>query len=98
MKLRFLLFLMMSSSIFTYRLPLYEKYPLTAEVVEINPINDTVKIRTATGIFYQFKGCEDYAVGDLISAIMDINHTPDYVLDDIILKVQYSGYKANDTY
>lgn len=35
---------------------------------------------------------EDYMPGDFVSLIMDDNGTPNYIYDDVILDMRYSGY------
>ena len=67
-------------------------YPHSAEIVAIDYSLNIVTVRTSTGLYYYFTGTEDYAVGDIVSMIMDSQGTEDYVIDDIIVKVQYSGY------
>lgn len=67
-------------------------YPHSAEIVALDYSLDIVTVRTSSGLYYYFDGTEDYAVGDIVSVIMDTQGTEDYVIDDIIVKVQYSGY------
>lgn len=95
MKLLFMLFLLSVASIFTLRPNNSYVYPQTAQITKLNYKTDTVTITTATGISYTFIGIEDYTIGDLVSVIMDSNHTKDYIPDDKVLKVQYSGYNVN---
>ena len=66
--------------------------PLTARVTDLDRTTDTVTIETATGLLFQFYGCEDYEVGDYVSAILYDNGTKGNVTDDIIVSVHYSGY------
>jgi len=68
-----------------------EIYPATLVVTQINEETDTVTASTATGFVYEFYGVEDWMVGDLCSAIMNDNGTPE-ITDDRIEKCQYSGY------
>ena len=72
-------------------------YPHTAQVVGLNYSTDTVIVKTATGIYYSFSGTEDYMIGDLVSLTMDTNGTPDNVIDDMVVQVQYSGYTSVST-
>ena len=92
MKLIIILFLLSAGLIFTIRPNKSYVYPQTAQITKLNYKTDTVTITTATGISYTFIGIEDYTIGDLVSVIMDSNHTKDYIPDDKVLKVQYSGY------
>ena len=70
-------------------------YPATMEVVSLDRATDTVTLNTATGITYTMHGCEDYAEGDLVSALMWNSETPDTVADDAIIAARYSGYTKN---
>ena len=65
--------------------------PMTAKVVDLDYPADTVTVETATGHLYAFHGCEDYCVGDYVSAIVWKNRT-DTMTDDVILSVHYAGY------
>lgn len=65
--------------------------PVTAKVVELDRETDTVTVETASGFLFAFEGCEDYEIGDYISAIMHTNGTPN-ITDDRFLTVHYSGY------
>lgn len=66
--------------------------PVTARVTDLDREADTVTIETATGHLYQYYGCEDYEIGDYVSAILWNYGTKDTVTDDIIISVHYSGY------
>ncbi len=66
--------------------------PLTAKIVDLDRPNDVVTIETASGIRFAFEGCEDYCVGDYVSAILWKNGTPHDCRDDIIVSVHYAGY------
>ena len=67
-------------------------YPATMSVVQLNTEEDLVTIQTATGLTYQFYGIEDYNLNDAVSLIMDSKGT-ESVLDDEIIKAQYSGFR-----
>lgn len=96
MKLIFMLFLLLSASTFTTSSHTSYIYPQTARITHLDYETDTVTITTATNISYSFEGVEDYELGDLVSVIMNSNHTKDYILDDTIIKVQYSGFKTTN--
>ena len=66
-----------------------ETYPQTMVVVKVN--NDVVTLADFNGFTYEFKGAEDWMVGDICSCIMDDNGT-EKVLDDKIIDTKYSGY------
>ena len=69
-----------------------EIYPGTAVVIHLDHDENLVTVMTATEITYQFNGINDLMEGDLVSMIMDSNHTPDNVLDDIVIEASFSGY------
>lgn len=65
----------------------------TAEVVSLDYEADTVYLVDAVGFRWQFAGCEDWCTGDIAELLLwDCNGTPDTILDDVILKTEYSGY------
>ena len=67
-------------------------YPQTYRIVEMDRTHDIVTIADPEDyIRYDFYGCEDYEVGDLVSAIMFDNGTED-IHDDAIISVQYAGF------
>ena len=66
-------------------------YPLTGIVTEVNYSENTVTIECANGNEFQFYGCEDYVIGDLVGCIMYNNKT-EIVYDDEILGCCYVGH------
>ena len=66
-------------------------YGMTAVVTHVSEATDTVTIKDFNGNLWQFKGTEDWAVGDVASCIMD-NHGTVFIRDDSIVNVRYSGY------
>lgn len=66
-------------------------YPRTFVVDEIDTKTDTLYLIDGADLEWKYKGIEDYNVGDLISAIMEDNGTPDYIYDDKILNMRYGG-------
>lgn len=68
-------------------------YAKTAMVYELDRTCDIVYVVDSNGEAWTFEGCEDYELGDYVSMIMYDNGTQS-IYDDIILKVQYSGYSA----
>lgn len=66
-------------------------YPTTMQVIDLDYKNDIVTVENATGFTYQFYGCEDYYVDDLVSMVM-FNNGTDIITDDIIISARYSGY------
>ena len=82
--------------------PEWNIYPATGIVTEICYEADYVVFETCNGNAFSFYGVEDWAEGDLVSALMCDNGTP-YVTDDFIVgDPLYAGYipeaKHQDTY
>ncbi len=65
-------------------------YALTGIVTDVDYESDTVEFTLANGLVFAFYGCEDYFVGDLVSALMWSTGTPT-ILDDVILDTRYAG-------
>ena len=65
-------------------------YPQAGIVTSLDYRNDIVTLTFGNGLMYQFFGTIDYALGDMVSVIMDSRNTPS-VLDDVILTARYSG-------
>lgn len=66
-------------------------YPMTAIIVHTSTYTDTVTVKDFNGNLWQFKGVEDYEVGDIVSLIMNDKGT-EKIFDDEIIKAQYDGY------
>lgn len=67
-------------------------YSQTAVVINLNYSIDLVTVQTATGILYDFYGCEDYAINDFVALLMWDNGTTNTVYDDVVLDARYAGY------
>lgn len=68
-------------------------YPALAVVTEINTETDSVTIMTLPdGNLWDFSDVEDWSGGDLAVCIFSDNGTPNYLQDDEIITVRYSGY------
>ena len=68
-------------------------YPALAVVTETNTETDSVTIMTLPdGNLWEFYGAEDWSGGDLAVCIFSDKGTPDYLQDDEIITVHYSGY------
>ena len=65
-------------------------YPAVGVVTEVDRISDTVTFTNTNGYSFAFRGCEDWASNDLVSALMWDNGTP-YVTDDVVLYARYQG-------
>ena len=67
-------------------------YPVSGIVTDVSYSEDLVIFERCNGNRFAFYGCDDWAVGDICSAIMSDNGTP-YVTDDIVLYAIYDGRK-----
>lgn len=72
-------------------------YPETAKVIEVDYDTDTVTVETFTGFLFAFEGCEDWAVGDCASLIME-DHETEKIFDDEIVMAQYGGWELVNWY
>ena len=73
----------------------YEKvetvYPATFVVSAVDLYNNLVFLVDFNGNEWSISGVEDWAEGDIASAIMSDNGTP-IIYDDRIVDIRYSGY------
>lgn len=67
-------------------------YPTTLKVTEVNYQSNTLTLMTSTGFTYEMNGTEDYAKGDLVSAVMFNGFTSKDIADDKVLVAHYSGF------
>ena len=65
-------------------------YALTGMVTRLDYESDTVEFTLANGLVFAFYGCEDYCLGDLVSALMWSAGSPT-ILDAVILDTRYAG-------
>lgn len=70
--------------------------PITAKITDLDRTQDIVTVQMANGHRYAFCGCEDYVVGDYVSAIVWNGGTKNDATDDIIVSVHYAGYSDYD--
>lgn len=66
-------------------------YPKTAQVIELDPMLDTVACIDGAGNKWEFYGVEDWQIGDFVSLLMDDNGTPNTIYDDQITMTLYAG-------
>ncbi len=67
------------------------EYPLTTVVFEVSKETDIVTVVDFNGNLWQFKGTEDWEVGDICSCIMKSKGTS-LIKDDEIKKTRYDGW------
>ena len=64
------------------------------EITSLDYEKDIVYCMDSVGFEWAFYGCEDYMEGDIIYVLLDDNGTKETIFDDIIVNVNYSGYRA----
>ena len=69
-------------------------YTRTGLVVDLDYDTDTVTVVDGADLVWQFTGCEDYCIGDLVEMLMQKTGKPDYILDDVIFSTCYAGFYA----
>ena len=67
-------------------------YPTSAVVSEVNYDYGYIHLVDGAGREWQWNETEDWMEGDLASMIMSDMGTPDWVYDDEIIAIQYSGF------
>ncbi len=67
-----------------------EVYPMAVTVIDVSEALDVVTVRDSNKNLWQFRGVEDYMVGDVVACIVDTNRTPE-IKDDIIIQTRYNG-------
>lgn len=69
-------------------------YTRTGLVVDLDYDTDVVTVVDGADLVWQFTGCEDYCIGDLVEMLMQKTGKPDYILDDVIFSICYAGFCA----
>lgn len=69
-------------------------YTRTGLVVDLDYDTDTVTVVDGADLVWQFTGCEDYCIGNLVEMLMQKTGKPDYILDDVIFSTCYAGFCA----
>lgn len=70
-------------------------YTRTGLVVDLDYDTDVVTVVDGADLVWQFTGCEDYCIGDLVEMLMQKTGKPDYILDDEIFSICYAGFCAD---
>ena len=69
-------------------------YTRTGLVVDLDYDTDVVTVVDGADLVWQFTGCEDYCIGDLVEMLMQKTGKPDYIFDDVIFSTFYAGFYA----
>lgn len=75
-------------------LPVGGLYTRTGLIVDLDYDTDTVTVVDGADLVWQFSGCEDYCVGDLVEMLFQEAGEPQYIFDDVIVSTSYSGFYA----
>ena len=69
-------------------------YTRTGLVVDLDYDTDVVTVVDGADLVWQFTGCEDYCVGDLVEILMQKSGNPENIFDDVIYSPCYAGFYA----
>ena len=69
-------------------------YTRTGLVVDLDYDTDVVTVVDGADLVWQFTGCEDYCVGDLVEILMQKAGDPEKIFDDVIYSTCYAGFYA----
>ena len=69
-------------------------YTRTGLVVDLDYDTDVVTVVDGADLVWQFTGCEDYCVGDLVEILMQKAGNPENIFDDVIYSTCYDGFYA----
>ena len=69
-------------------------YTRTGLVVDLDYDTDVVTVVDGADLVWQFSGCEDYCVGDLVDILMQKAGNPENIFDDVIYSTCYAGFCA----
>ena len=69
-------------------------YTRTGLVVGLDYDTDVVTVVDGADLVWQFTGCEDYCVGDLVEILMQKAGDPENIFDDVIYSTCYAGFYA----
>lgn len=69
-------------------------YTRTGLVVDLDYDTDVVTVVDGADLVWQFTGCEDYCVGDLVEILMQKAGNPENIFDDVIYSTCYAGFYA----
>ena len=69
-------------------------YTRTGLVVHLDYDTAVVTVVDGADLVWQFTGCEDYCVGDLVEILMQKAGDPENIFDDVIYSTCYAGFYA----
>lgn len=66
-------------------------YPDTGRIVRLDETNNSFTVQTCDGKLFMVYGIEDLNLGDILSLLFDDAGTPNWIWDDEIVSIRYSG-------
>lgn len=84
----FILFILVAGLFFDNSYNVYEKETI---VINLDYENNIVTLKDNNGFLWDFKGCEDWMIGDKCLCIFMNNYTFYTIKDDIIIQTIYKG-------
>lgn len=87
--------MMMATMMMSNTTTTHNTYTRAMTVTSLDNTQDVVACEDAVGYTWEFYGCEDWQVGDLVITVMDDNGTPETILDDMIIDATFSGYRVD---
>lgn len=66
-------------------------YAMTAKVIAVSEVQDTVTVQDSTGNVWEFKDASDWEVNDCASLVMNGKGT-ESILDDEIVDARYNAW------
>jgi len=72
----------------------HNTYNMAMKIIQLNYSQDIVTCENSTGFIFEFYGCEDYYMNDIIICEMDSNGTKQ-ITDDMIIDTIFSGFSLD---
>lgn len=69
-------------------------YNTGMKIIQLDYFHDIVTCETSTGFVFEFYGCEDFYLNDIIICVMDDNGTKQ-ITDDLIIDTIFSGFSLD---
>ena len=69
-------------------------YTRTGLIVDLDYDTDVVTVVDGVDFIWQFTGCEDYCIGDLVEMLFQEAGDPENIFDDVLYSTCYAGFYA----
>jgi len=70
-------------------------YPDAGRIHSFDYATDTVYVMTSDGNLWNFAGIEDWTIGDMCGIMFHDNDTPNWIYDDVIVRLKYAQQIEN---